>query len=424
MSKTYNTKREEFYKPLRKDFWPELYDEEYSLYDVHLIAESEIQEIRTAAERIDKIYTKFWSHLRTVSDEVLLQLDIPKEVLKFVRLKTLKDPAVIRRVDLIKTITGYVHCEVNWDTPTFIKELFNINGLVCKEFGVDNPNHGLEEKLASSIRNHVNEAFRSINGKGIPKVVFSAHGDSEEDFLTIKYLHEISKIENSEVIPLEDLMVDDEGLYDSRGNKIDVLYRQTYPIEHMIYDIDIVDGIQYNSGLRILNLVKEGKLAIINPPSAFLLQSKAVQAAIWAIYENHNEFPFFTDVERLWVKKYFLPTYLEEDVFLENKEKFVKKPSFGREGDTIEIFDGENNLIEAEKQQNYTESIPVYQKFVELPKTTMQTLSGEKTNHVLMGCFVIDGEGSALGIRAGNQITGNSSAFLPVGVKNIKNNLK
>lgn len=417
MSKTYESKRELFYGPLRNDYWPELYGEEYSLYDVHLFNQQEVEEIRTAAERIDKIYTKFWTHLRTVGDEVLLQLDIPKEVLEFVRLKTLEAPAVIRRVDLIKTPTGYVHCEVNWDTPTFIKELFSINGLICNEFGVENPNKGMEEKLASSIRNNVAEAFQSIGGKGIPKVVFSSHSDNQEDFLTSKYLHEIAGIENSEVIGLDELSVDEEGLYDSNGVKIDVLYRQTYPIEHMVNDIDVIDGIEYNSGLRIMNLVKEGKLGMINPPSAFLLQSKAVQAAIWTVFENHELFPFFTDIERAWIKKYFLPTYLEEDTFLENNEMFVKKPSFGREGDTIEIFDGENNLIEAEKQRNYTDSIPVYQKFVELPQTTMKTLNGYKTSHILVGCFVIDGEGSAMGIRAGGQITGNMSVFLPVGLK-------
>ena len=37
---------------------------------------------------------------------------------------------------------------------------------------------------------------------------------------------------------------------------------------------------------------REGKLTIINPPSAFLLQNKAVQAGhLGTAYENH---PFFT----------------------------------------------------------------------------------------------------------------------------------
>lgn len=417
MLETYKLKREKFYAPLRNEFWPELYGEEYSLYDVHLISETEAKAVRIAAECVDKIYTKFWSHLRYVSDEVLLQLDIPKEVLEIVRLKTLENPAVIRRVDLIKTPTGYVHCEVNWDTPTFIKELFYVNELICKDFGVKSPNVGMEAKLAASVRKAVEEAFKSINGRGTPNVAFTAHEDHQEDFFTIKYLHDIASVKGSKVVVLEDLRVDDDGLYDFYGNKIDVLYRQTYPIEHMILDVDNVDGVEYNSGLRLLKLVQEGKLAIINPPSSFLLQSKAVQAAIWAIYENHDQFPFFNDIEREWINKYFLPTYLEPDYFLENKEKFVEKPSFGREGDTIKIFDGENNLIEAEKQQNYTDSIPIYQKFVELPQTSMNTLAGTQTSHILMGCFVIDGEGSAMGIRAGGQITGNTSAFLPVGIK-------
>lgn len=70
-----------------------------------------------------------------------------------------------------------------------------------------------------------------------------------------------------------------------------MLYRQTFPIESLIDDVDQ----QGNPiGQWLLELVAQQKVALINPPSAFLLQNKAVQAIIWALYEQRH--PFFTDV--------------------------------------------------------------------------------------------------------------------------------
>lgn len=90
--------------------------------------------------------------------------------------------------------------------------------------------------------------------------------------------------------------------------KIDVLYRQTFPIESLITDEDDEGN---PIGQWLLELVEEGKLMIMNPPSAFLLQSKAVQAIIWGLHEEYH--PFYTDEEHEWIEEYFLPTYLEPD---------------------------------------------------------------------------------------------------------------
>ena len=79
--------------------------------------------------------------------------------------------------------------------------------------------------------------------------------------------------------------------------------------------------------MELLQLVKAGKLFIINPLSAFLLQPKSVQCLIWGLAEEEV---FYTNEERQWIKEYMLPTYLEPDLFL-GKGSFVQKPSFGRE---------------------------------------------------------------------------------------------
>ncbi len=72
-----------------------------------------------------------------------------------------------------------------------------------------------------------------------------------------------------------------------------------------------------------MELVEEEKLIIINPPSAFLLKKKAVQAIIWSLHEENH--PFYTEREHGWIEEYFLPTYLEPDYFLQKGQSYVKR---------------------------------------------------------------------------------------------------
>ena len=153
---------------------------------------------------------------------------------------------------------------------------------------------------------------------------------------------------------------------------------------------------------------------MLNPISAFLLQSKAVQAAIWGMKELDS--PYFTETEKQWIYQYFLPTYLEEDIFIENGMKYVKKPSFGREGDTVSVFQGTEKLFE-DKHKTYEKSLPVYQKYVDLPSQQIKTMNGIFEGKVLIGSFLINGKASGIGLRAGKQITDNNAYFLPLGIK-------
>jgi glutathionylspermidine synthase len=160
--------------------------------------------------------------------------------------------------------------------------------------------------------------------------------------------------------------------------------------------------------------VASNKLLMINPISAFLLQSKAVQAVIWGMMEIDH--PYFSTEEKQWISSYFLPTYLEEDIFLKSGKKYVKKPSFGREGDTVSIFQGTEKILE-DRYKTYDKSLPVYQKYVDLPTKQIKTINGLKDAKLLIGSFLINGEACGIGLRAGQQITDNNAYFLPVGLK-------
>ena len=68
-----------------------------------------------------------------------------------------------------------------------------------------------------------------------------------------------------------------DGLYDDTGKKVDILYRHSNSMEDLLQYQDS-DGRPI--GLWLIELVRDKKVFIINPPSSFLLQNKAVHSVI------------------------------------------------------------------------------------------------------------------------------------------------
>lgn len=404
-------RRQKTYNNLHS-FWHDLYESEYALYDIALMTKDEIDEIRLVTNRVGKIFFKMGNLLRSSSDETLMQIDIPKNMLPFIRHRPLPVESVISRVDLVQTAKGLKVLELNSDTPTFEKEVFYVNGALCEEFGFDDPNKGFADSLGNEIRKALAESLHRIQFTEDPYIVFTSHECHEEDKYTTLYLMELANV-SAKYVPLHKLTIKEhEGLFDDEGKRINVLYRQTYPLEHLIEDVEEDTG--QKIGIQLLELVDANKLIILNPISAFLLQSKAVQAVIWGMMELDH--PYFSTEEKQWISSYFLPTYLEEDYFLKNGLTYVKKPSFGREGDTVSIFHGSTKIHE-DSHKTYDQSLPVFQKYVDLPMKKIKTINGIKEAKLLIGSFLINGEASGIGLRAGRQITDNNAYFLPVGLK-------
>lgn len=402
----YTSKRQQFYTQIEQ-FWADLYDEEYALYSMYEVTDEEVEKIRLATERTGKIYFKMAHLLRSVSDETLLEMGYPKETLQFLRLKALDTESVIARFDFIPHDGSYKCIEMNADTPTFIKESFFVNERICHAFAMENPNAKMEEILKDSVQKSVIQSIFSQK----PHIVFTAHKQNIEDYYTTLYLMQF--IPGAKFTPLHQLQIQrGVGLFDEDGKRIDILYRQTFPIENLIQDEDETKN---KIGLWLVELVEQNLLKIINPPSAFLLQNKAVQAVIWGLHEERNA--FFSAEEHEWIADYFLPTYLEEGPFIEKGLRYVKKPVFGREGDTVEIYEADGQLLKEDGQKSYQQYIKVYQQYIEQPKTTFQSKKGKQIGEMLFGSFLISGKPGAIGLRIGGMITNNLSYYLPIGIK-------
>jgi glutathionylspermidine synthase len=401
----YHEKREQFYAQY-PEFWSDLYGGEYSLYQVLPITESTLEQLREATEVMGKVFFKTAKLLRSLPDEQLMLLGYPPTSIPFIRLKNLFPESVIARFDFVLTQSGFKLLEFNSDTPTFIMECFFVNGRLCQEFGFEDPNAGGERLLSSGITKAVIDA---AGRKPSANVVFTSHYDHMEDWNTTNYLSQLCLVPNK-VVPLAKLRITEGALVDEDGVPIDVLYRQTYPLEHLVEDRDPQTG--DTVGIELLQLVKDGKLAMINPVSAFLLQPKSIQSLIWGLAEQGA---FYTEEECRWIQAYMLPTYLEPDPFI-GKTSYVQKPSFGREGDTVTIWDSGSHVDIQNPQQTYKDELAVYQAYVPLPTVSLETEKGVEELSYVFGSFLIAGKPGAIGIRAGGKITGNESYFLPVGL--------
>ncbi|MFD3447918.1 glutathionylspermidine synthase family protein [Microbacteriaceae bacterium 4G12] len=401
--------RIDFYQTIPQ-FWADLYEEPYALYDATCITRKQKEKLQEATRCVGQIFFKVADLLRRLDDETLLAMSYPKEALLFLKLTSSLPESVIARLDFIPCGDSFKVIELNADTPTFIKELFSVNKQVCDHFGIQDVNAGEEAKLQQAIRFAIERA-RQDSKKEDPYVVFTSHEHIEDQFTTM-YLQQLYG-KPSRFVLLKNLqIVEHDGLYDEHGKKIDILYRQTFPIECLLLDHDEAGA---PIGEMLLSLVEERRLQLINPPSAFLLQNKAVQAVIWGLYEEQN--PFFTEEEHMWIAEYFLPTYLEEDLFLDNGISYVKKPVFGREGDTVEIYNENGEKELEDTYRSYEQYGFVYQKYIALPIIEANVNGKREMVHQMYGSFLINGVESSIGCRVGGKITNNLSYYLPVGIK-------
>ncbi|WP_249862746.1 glutathionylspermidine synthase family protein [Paenibacillus konkukensis] len=410
----YPERREAIYGPMRAEgifTWDCMYDEEYALACIHRIDRGLHRRMQEAAERLGGIFAKTVAIVQQADTVLLEELGVPEAAVAAVRLSfgpLMPSPTVIGRFDFAADEDRIKMLEFNSDTPTGIVEAFHVNGAVCSVYGAEDPNAGCTHRLAESFRAAI-AAYQDA-GYETRHIYFSALDWHIEDAGTTRYLLRTSGLA-ADFAPLSDLRVKDDRLWvrlaDDVLAPVDVLYR-LHALEKLAEDRD-EDG--YPTGEHTLRLIAERKLAVINPPSGFAAQTKALQALIWNLHEAQQ---FYTPEEHAWIEAYMLPTYLENR-FAGTGTPYVVKPIYGREGSGVTIFGAEGQTIERSEEEEYCDQPMVYQRYTELPQVRFETLKGAGSGRLLWGCFLIGGRASAVVARVGGHITNNGSYYLPVG---------
>ncbi|WNQ11124.1 glutathionylspermidine synthase family protein [Paenibacillus aurantius] len=408
----YQAIRNDLYGAMRKEgifTWDYMYEQEYALAGVKKVSREIFVELAEATERLGGVFQRAVEVLSQADDELLLGLGIPECALRAVRVRVLEGlPTAIGRFDFAQTTEGMKMLELNSDTPTGIVEAYHVNGRVCSYYGLQDPNEGMRVHIADAFRQVV-EAYRR-QGYPTERVYFSSLDWHEEDAATTRYLLAQSGL-SGEFVALSDLRVYEDRLHvweNGEHKPVDLLYR-LHALEKLAEDRD-TDG--YETGAHVLDLIARRRLGIINPPSAFLAQTKALQAVIWSLHESGA---FFEPEEQEAIERFMLPTYLENR-FEGTGIPYVSKPILGREGGGVTLYNDKGELWERDGEEFYWEQPMVYQKAVELPEWTVDTINGPYRGRLLWGSFWMGGRASAVVARIGERITGNLSCYLPVAV--------
>lgn len=415
---TYNEQRKAFYSK-----YPHFFSDfenpplEYALYQVKELSRTQMDELTYATEILWNVHVKMAKNVKTLSKESLINLGFKEEILPYLHLDYLSGPSILSRFDFVFTAKGELKMlELNADTPFMLAETFEMNAEVCKEFGKRNIND--TAPVIESITNGIKDALRYINAdeKNNPKVVIVGLTEDEdfEEYCNVQLLKRLIPVD-IEYVPLSELIIFSEstpeyerGLYTSSLEKIDVLYRPAYPIEFLIEDVS-PDGDKI--GLQLLDLVKDRKLAMMNPPVSYIMQSKILMMLIWGC-RDHDD--MFTKEEKAAIEKYMLPTYLTNKEFIEGQTNYVKKPVFSREGNTVEIYDGNGRALNQSSERHYEKNVFIYQQYIEMPEVDIQLNNGHYRKKWLIGSFIANNVACGLSCRVGGQITEWDSHWMAV----------
>jgi glutathionylspermidine synthase len=379
-------------------------DAQYLLNDVYTMDAPTWCRIQTATQAIGSIYEKTVRFLQQTPSLFSL-LGLPKSTWEAVQVPSQRF-SYVTRFDLIVHGESVKVIEANCDTPTGIVESTEVNDLVASRYGVRSPN-AIDEAIRAAF-----DEFRNEHGLSCEDMMhFTAFAWHAEDKATTEHVLANSGQKCARFIGIDQLRIRQDGLYTQDGEPIRLLYR-LYPLEY--FDTDRGPNGE-PIGPMLLNLVASRRLILMNPPCSLIGQSKATMAVIWALHEARH--PIYTEADHDVIEQYFLPTYTDSNRFDELGMPYVKKPIFGREGSAVEIVNREGTMLKRQSTDYYESQPCVYQQYIPMPTCEVQTWAGPKTGRLLVGSFYIAGRSAGVFLRVGDEITTNTSWFLPVVVR-------
>jgi len=369
--------------------WADLEDEAYWIDQIALMDRSVYEELEAAAAALWSLLDKTARYVR--GNHVLYDLiGIPQVLWKMLDVCPMPPPGFISRYarfDFAVSQAGEIKLlELNADTPTGYVEASIATPWACEQAGVGCVNEGMAAAVRAAWAEYRPDTVACLD-----------YGSHLEDTGTVEALarHSGLAVRFADCL---DLSVDKGVVKDAAGRPIDRMFA-LYPKEWMAVDVG-GDALAYG--------IETGRIALFNPPHSILLQSKGLVAAAWGLYELGV---LFAPEERSAIERYLLPTY-NKAVF---SGSFVSKSMFGREGGSVRLYDRQGNLEIEDKDGFDTSTLfpSVYQKRAELAR--IDTAEGEL--HLLTGLFMLNGKPCGLLGRAGGPITGNTSHFIPLGVR-------
>ncbi len=397
------------------------YADRYPAHTAQAFPDSFYEELRTASRGLFHVFCKAAAVFRDAPDDFARAMDMPEELLPYLRTPNVFGlPTWLARFDYVLDEAGRIRMvEINADTPCFIIESYYANAVAAEYFEKGNPNAGATAQLRVFL-SHVWERCVGDADEDAP-FVFSCFDDYPEDLATTLFLQRLMQEGHPQAdirfLSFYDMEIDAEGIPLPDDEYTAALYR-LHPMEILIDEQTDEDE---PLGAMFLDLYKEGKFAMMNPPEAIVLQNKSFMALVHALAAERR---FFSPEECALIERYLVPSYFEDDFGALADGAYIRKEIWGREGRNVRVVqkNGGHTRTAVEKYvENYDEIVcrtsrkAMYQDFIRQPQFRHTVDSGTKDGYLTLSCFILLGEPSAVGARfSPEEIAGTEAYFVPL----------
>ncbi|MHA6247273.1 glutathionylspermidine synthase family protein [Pontibacter sp. CAU 1760] len=346
-----------------------------------VVAEKEADALLDAA---DTLYDML---LQAVPDELpdgfLQVLGIPENLWPMVRQSWNDDRHwhLYGRFDLVQTPEGPKLLEFNADTATSIPETAVVQWASLAAAGKNEASQysGLYEALVEQFK-----TWRMLNEDLVPALLLTYIGDSAEDESNCAVLAQAAREAGFEahLCPVAEMTVSTEGAEKGVWAQVGAEQWQQFPFLFKLLPWEQIAWEEPELLADLTLLSNTRTVVIANPAYSLLFQSKGMLAWLWKAYPYH-------------------PLLLETD--LEPiSGKYIRKPYFGREGQSVEVID---KVSITKMAGEYDAQKQVYQRWCDLPE--------DSQGYTYQAGVFWAGEGCAIGFRREKGIITNLSQFVP-----------
>lgn len=404
------------------------YADRYPAHTAQEFPQEVYDEMRTASAALFRIFCKAAKVFQQAPDSFARAMDMPEELLPYLRIpNAFHLPTWLARFDFVLDEKGHIRMvEINADTPCFIIESFYANSAAAAYFGRQDPNAEALPQLRSflaRIHDRLCAPVADLRTRALMRrtFLFSCFDDYPEDLATTRFLMRLMQegAEHGDICfrSFYEMEIDPKGLPLADNAYASALYR-LHPMEILI-DERTQDGEPL--GQMFLDLYREGKFAMMNPPEAIILQNKSFMALVYALAQTEQ---FFSAEECALIRRWLAPSYFEDDFASLADGTYIRKEIWGREGRSVSLVEkrGGRAAKVLEKQPDNADDIicresraAMYQDFIRQPRFVHTVDSGRTDGCLTLSCFMLFDRPSAVGARfSPEEIAGTEAYFVPL----------
>ncbi|ANE51368.1 glutathionylspermidine synthase family protein [Flavisolibacter tropicus] len=345
------------------------YKDYYNETAAYEFSADEVDQLESATAEIFDMCLAVVEHV--IQHQLWDQFFIPKAYAELIT-HSWKEDAIsfYGRMDLAYDGKNIKLLEFNADTPTSLLE-----ASVIQWYWLQEHNKALDQ--FNSIHEKLMAHMKVCQEYFLPgKLFFACSHDSEEDFITTKYLEDVAQQTGIDTafLYINEVGVDDRELFCTPQGEIMRNIFKLYPWEWMF-------GEEFGRYLAI----NQYGMNWIEPPYKAILSNKMVLKYLHDLFPN---------------SPYILPCAYGQPL----SDSYVRKPVYSREGANAMIV--HKNVVLEETSGEYGEEGYIFQEYFPIPKHNGQT--------PVIGSWLIGGVPAGMGIReSSGLITGNTSLFCP-----------